>query len=64
MLIDKEIQETDYSHLYTSSFYWIITSFTSVGYGDIKGETQFEYLFQILVELVGIGFFGYMTGVL
>jgi len=61
---ESPIQEKDMTHLYTSSFYWIITTFTTVGYGDIKGDTELEYLFQIMVELVGIGFFGYMTGVL
>jgi voltage-gated potassium channel len=49
-------------YLYTSSFYFVITTFTSVGYGDIKGNTNQEYLFQLLVELIGMGFFGYLTG--
>lgn len=44
--------------------YWVYTTFSSVGYGDIKGSTQDEYLFQIIVELVGMGFFGYFTGTL
>jgi len=34
-----EIQNTDFISLYISSFYWVITSFSSVGYGDIKGNT-------------------------
>ena len=33
------IQNTDFISLYISSFYWVITSFSSVGYGDIKGNT-------------------------
>jgi len=33
-----------------------------VGYGDIKGFTTMEYLYQILIEMIGIGFYGYMIG--
>lgn len=56
------IQLLQYWSLYTSSVYWVIASFTSVGYGDIKGHTTVEYLYQILVEMIGIGFYGYMIG--
>ena len=31
--------------IYIASVFWIITTFTSVGYGDITGEMPFEYLF-------------------
>lgn len=44
------------------SIYWTITSFSSVGYGDITGTTKSEYIFQMIVEMIGIGFFGYMIG--
>lgn len=40
----------------------MITTFTSVGYGEIKGNTKTELLFQLVLEVFGIGFFGYMTG--
>lgn len=42
--------------------YWVITTFTSVGYGDVLGSTSVEYLYAMLVEMVGICFFGYMIG--
>ena len=56
------IQKPDYWSLYISAVYWVITSFSSVGYGDIKGHTPEEYQFQIVVEMIGIGFYGYMIG--
>ena len=56
------IQLLEYWSLYTSSVYWVIASFTSVGYGDIKGHSTVEYLYQILVGMIGIGFYGYMIG--
>ena len=60
--IDNDIQQSDYYSLYITAFYWTVATFTSVGYGDIKGNTEYEYTFQLLVELTGMGFFGYITG--
>ena len=59
-----EIQQLDYKSLYITGIYWVYTTFSSVGYGDVKGSTTDEYLFQMLVEITGMGFFGYMTGTL
>ena len=56
------IQDLDYRSCYISSIYWVTTTFTSVGYGDIKGNTDYELIFQILVEMIGIAFYGYMIG--
>lgn len=57
-----ESAKDDFYYLYITSIYWCITSFSSVGYGDISGLTKSEYNFQMFVEMVGIGFFGYMIG--
>ena len=40
----------------------MITTFTSIGYGDVYGHTILEYGYQIVVEMVGMCFFGYMMG--
>ena len=50
--------------IYIAAFYWVITTFTSVGYGDIIGETNLENFYQMIVEMVGMCFFGYMIGTL
>jgi len=55
-------QSTDYWSVYITSVYFVITSFTSIGYGDIKGHGPNEHLFLIFLMLVGIGFYGYMIG--
>lgn len=39
-----------------------MATFTSVGYGDIVGANEWENLYQMLVELIGMCFFGYMMG--
>ena len=48
--------------MYATSVYWVIATFTSVGYGDVKGDTPLEYVFQLFVEMIGIAFYGYMLG--
>jgi hypothetical protein len=55
-------QATDYWSVYIISVYFVITSFTSIGYGDIKAHAPDEHLFLILLMMVGIGFYGYMIG--
>lgn len=52
----------DYWSQYMSSVYFVITSFSSIGYGDIVPLTQNEYLFILFMQMVGIGFYGYMLG--
>lgn len=44
--------------------YFIMTSFSSVGYGDVTGTELTEYLYQCVIEMLGIGVFGYMTGMI
>ena len=49
----------DYSNyqLYIFSFYWIMETISTVGYGDYSGSTKAEYLFSMLVEFTGLAFF-------
>lgn len=61
-LFDEQIQEEDFISYLITAMYWVITTFTSVGYGDVLGTTSVEYLYVMLVEMVGICFFGYMIG--
>lgn len=56
------LDNTDSQKIYVTSFYWVITSLTTVGYGDYKGYTTVEYIFQIFTEFLGIGVFSYLMG--
>ena len=61
-LIDNEIQNEDFISYLITANYWVITSFTSVGYGDVLGSTSIEYLYVMLIEMVGIfGLIGMQT---
>jgi hypothetical protein len=48
------------SDVYITSTYWVITTLTTVGYGDVKGYTPLEYIFTMFVEFLGIGVFSYL----
>ena len=62
MLVDADMQKDDFDSLYITSVYFIITTFSSVGYGDVYGDTLLEWIFQIILEMLGIIVFGYMIG--
>jgi len=45
---------TDPTTIYITSLYWVVTTLTTVGYGDITGKTEEEFLFTMVVEFIGI----------
>jgi len=60
---DDSIKPYDYfGTIYVSAFYFILTTITTVGYGDISGGTTNEYLYSMIVEFVGLTFFSFLTG--
>jgi len=56
------MRDADPATLYITACYWTITTLSTVGYGDIRGYTTEEYLYTMLVEFIGIGFFSFIMG--
>merc|ERR1740130_1494015 len=60
---DPNVDEYTYMWvIYFNAFYFILTTITTVGYGDISGSTTNEYLFSMCVEFIGLTFFSFLTG--
>ena len=48
--------------IYTTAIYFVSTTATTIGYGDIHATNEIEKLFVTLLQLVGIFIFSYITG--
>jgi len=53
-IIYKKLDTSPFITIYLCSIYFLITTVTSVGYGDIIGSTFTEIIFQIFLLIVGI----------
>ena len=58
---EKYVEDVQNS-LYMTSFYWTITTITTVGYGDISGTNDIEKLFCSLMMLFGVIAFSFANG--
>lgn len=47
---------------YIRALYWVVTTLTTVGYGDISPSTNVQIIFTMGVEVVGVGIYGYIIG--
>jgi hypothetical protein len=51
-----------YSYSYPASIYFIVTTITTVGYGDFSPNSNIELLYVIVLELLGLAIFSYTLG--
>jgi hypothetical protein len=59
---DCSLQTADEKTKLITSMYWVITTLTTVGYGDFKGYHMIEYIYQMMVEFLGIALFSFLMG--
>jgi voltage-gated potassium channel len=50
------------SNTYLRGLYYCVTTLTTVGYGDITPQNEFEMIFAVMVMVLGVGMFGYVIG--
>ena len=60
-IVRNGFQNQSLSLLYLTSFYYLITTMTTVGYGDIVVATFSETIFQIIVLSVGITVYSWIV---
>ncbi|CAN0059222.1 unnamed protein product, partial [Phaeothamnion confervicola] len=61
--VDKDgLADAGVPKLYVTSFYWAVTTLSTVGYGDIYGSTVFERAFCIVVMLCGATLYALCIG--
>ena len=47
---------------YLNAFYFIVTTMTTVGYGDFSGHTTFEQIYCICLMMTGVFIFSMVSG--
>ena len=52
-IVELNLQDKSYPYIYLTSVYFVIVTITTVGYGDITGNTVAELAFQIYLLIIG-----------
>lgn len=58
----KNAEGVFYENPWLASFYWAVTTMSTIGYGDISPQTDPERIVGILLMITGCGFFAGLTG--
>jgi hypothetical protein len=61
-VVAEGIHAVDRSTQYIRSLYWVIVTTTTVGFGDITPHRNVEYVFTMLVMLLGASMYAFVIG--
>ncbi len=54
--------DTDITSYYIKSFYWAVTTLTTIGYGDITPDNNVGRIFTCFIMIIGVGMYGIVIG--
>lgn len=54
--------DTDVASYYIRSFYWALTTLTTIGYGDITPYDNTGRIFTCFIMIIGVGMYGIVIG--
>ncbi len=54
--------DTDVTSYYIKSFYWALTTLTTIGYGDIVPHDNTGRIFTCFIMIIGVGMYGIVIG--
>ncbi|MFN9899486.1 MAG: ion channel [bacterium] len=60
-MTDAFLDEATDFQKYTASFYFSVTTITTVGYGDISAHNSLERIIAIMIEISGVVFFSIVS---
>lgn len=54
--------DTDTTSYYVQSFYWALSTLTTVGYGDITPPDNYGRIYTCFIMIIGVGMYGVIIG--
>ena len=59
---DNGVSGDSYISIYVASIYMIVQTRTTVGWGDLTGQTGAEYVYCMCLMFIGLVFFSFLMG--